>query len=62
MCPKNMAAMALLFIIPSCWFKKLLKLALHLWLLLLAGKMSWFLLTYKISGPKSKNAIGYQKW
>ncbi len=30
MCLRNMAAMALLFITPSCWFKKLLKRALRL--------------------------------
>ncbi|MNF16224.1 hypothetical protein D3C80_2191560 [compost metagenome] len=62
MCPKNMAAMALLFITLSCWFKKLLKLALHLWQLQLGDKMSWFLLTCKILELKSKKVIGYRKW
>lgn len=28
----------------------------------IGGKMNWFLLTCKISEPKSKNVIGYRKW
>lgn len=57
MYPRNMAAMVLLFITPSCWFKKQLKRALRLWQLPLAGKMSWSLLICKISDPKSKTLL-----